>query len=214
MDLAELTAAVDRAFERTGAGLVPWPDPRPDGRVPAEDEYSRCLDPGKYRLLVARADAWAAALVDLDLAAEREVPAAPLREVRDGRRPTRATLLEPATPGALPLLFLAWEEAENTAARVEVHLHGLGILVVGAPVCGCDACDDGSERQLARIDAAMGSVTTGDWLHLELPGARVTATADGWTADGRVRAREVARLLEEARAGRSPHPVVRPGRWW
>jgi hypothetical protein len=196
MDLAELTAAVDRAFLTTAAGLEPWPDPRPDGRSPAEEEYSRCLDPGKYRLVLARADAWATALVECGLGREAEVPASALREVRNGRRPARAVLVEPLGEGAedaAPLLFLSWDEQEDAAAKVEVHLHDLGLLVVAAPVCGCDACDNGSEPQLRALDQAVGAAVAGDW---------------------RVRARQVARLVEEARVGRSSYPVVRPGRWW
>lgn len=216
MDLTELTAAVDRAFLDTGAGLSPWPDPHPDGGSPAEEEYSRCLDPGKYRLLLARADAWAAALVDLGLGEAGEVPTAALREVRDRRRASRATLVEPQVPYALPLLFLFWDEVieTSTPAQVEVQAGDSGIRVAAGPDCGCDACDDGSERQLQAIDDALASFVAGDWLHLEVAGASITATADGFSASGRIRAREVNALLEEARAGHSPHPVVRTGRWW
>ena len=214
MDLTALTAAVDRAFVATGAGLAPWPDPRPDGRPPSEEEYSRCPDPGKYRLLLARADAWVAALVELGLGLDREVPAAALREVRGGRRPTRAALVEPHADGALPLLVLSWHEEPGTAARVEVQVAGTGLLVAAAPDCGCDACDDGSDSQLQALDEAIASVPAGEWLHLDVPGASITARGDRWSAEGRIRAREVDRLVAEARAGRSPHPVVRAGRWW
>src|SRR5699024_2075680 len=61
--LLDLLADVEHAFAVTGADTPPWPDPHlgPGGRdVPVrEEEYSRCLDPGKYRIVVTRAEAWA-----------------------------------------------------------------------------------------------------------------------------------------------------------
>ena len=161
MDVPELLAAVDRAFLVTGAGLPGWPDPRPDGRPPSQEEYSRAPDPGKYRLLGARADAWVVALEDLRLGAAREVPVG--AEGRGhGRAPaTRAVEVRPSAVGALPLRFLHWEPDGRYVAMVEVHVSERPRLVTRAPDCGCDACDDGSQRQLEALDAAITPVVAG-----------------------------------------------------
>ena len=66
---AELLASVDAAFEVTGRGLVPWPAPHPD-RSPLDEEYSRVTDPGKWRIIVARADAWLVAVAEDGLAVD------------------------------------------------------------------------------------------------------------------------------------------------
>ena len=214
MDSSELSAAVDQAFLVTSAGLPHWPDPRPDGRPPSDEEYSRCVDPGKYRLLLARAEAWATALGDLGLGAARETPAAPQWQVH-GRRPvSRAVLVEPHAEGAVPLLFVHWDRDADFVPMVEVRVGPSGVPVVRAPDCGCDACDDGSASQLAALDAAIAPVVTGEWLHIAAPGLSIVATAHRWSAHGRRNNQDIGRLVEEARAGRSPHPVVRAAPWW
>lgn len=42
--------------------LPTWPDPHHGGAAPRDDEYSRLTDPGRYRIVHARARAWAAVL--------------------------------------------------------------------------------------------------------------------------------------------------------
>lgn len=60
--LLALLDEVEAAFEETGADTPGWEDPHleADGTSgdPSGEEYSRCLDPGKYRILWARAEAW------------------------------------------------------------------------------------------------------------------------------------------------------------
>jgi catechol 2,3-dioxygenase-like lactoylglutathione lyase family enzyme len=206
---------VDAAFVHTGAGLRRWPDPRPDGRPPLDEEYSRRLDPGKYRLVLARADAWAAALTGLGLAAVRESPVPAAWQVR-GRHPaTRAVSVEPGAPDSLALHGVHWEvDQDEFVPVVQVRVGPEAVPVIDAPDCGCDACDDGSESLLRALDDAIVPVVTGDWLHLEAPGVTVTATADGWSAHGSRTGREISRLVEQARAGRSPYRVQRAARWW
>ncbi|MDN6303852.1 MAG: DUF6226 family protein, partial [Brachybacterium sp.] len=75
--LLDLLADGERAFAVTGADTPPWPDPHlgPGGReVPVrEEEYSRCLDPGKHRILGARAEAWALVLTERGWAEREEI---------------------------------------------------------------------------------------------------------------------------------------------
>ena len=51
---------------------------------------------------------------------------------------------------------------------------------------------------------------TGELVHVGTGSGWVTATRDGWTASGTL---PVERLLAEAQAGTSPHPVVRGAPW-
>jgi hypothetical protein len=89
-----LLAEVDRAFQVSGADTPGWPDPHPD-RSPAEDEYSRCSNPGKYRILDTRIEAWAQVL-SRGLATVEEMPAGPWidapRRPDDHRRVRRVAL--------------------------------------------------------------------------------------------------------------------------
>jgi len=50
VDPDTLRAAVDASFEQDPASTATWPDPHPD-HEPDAQEYSRCLDPAKYRIL-------------------------------------------------------------------------------------------------------------------------------------------------------------------
>lgn len=60
--LAALRADVESRF--SAAGPRPWPDLRPGGQAPAQEEYSRCLDPAKYDIVTQRVTAWVDALVN------------------------------------------------------------------------------------------------------------------------------------------------------
>jgi hypothetical protein len=100
---AELVTAVDAAFEVTGRGFAPWPTPHLD-RSPLEDEYSRVTDPGKWRIVGARADAWLEALEDAGLAMVER--AALVRwSVQPGTVVSRTDRLVPHATGALPLVI-------------------------------------------------------------------------------------------------------------
>jgi hypothetical protein len=98
----ELLEAVDAAFEITGRGLASWPDPHPD-RSPLDEEYSRVVDPYKWRIVGARADAWLAAAAQLGLAALQ-----PHAQVQWAARPStaisRTDRAVPHAAGALPLV--------------------------------------------------------------------------------------------------------------
>ena len=69
MDTETLRRSMVEAFAVAGATTPSWPDPHPDGQSPLQEEYSRCLNPGKYRILGARLDAWVQTLTELGLGA-------------------------------------------------------------------------------------------------------------------------------------------------
>lgn len=99
---AELLSAVDGAFAVTGRGLTPWPAPHPD-RAPLDEEYSRLLDPAKWRSIGARAQAWLVALVDTGLAVV-ELDASIQWRVRPGADISRNDRVIPVAARALPLV--------------------------------------------------------------------------------------------------------------
>lgn len=112
---------------------------------PLEEEYSRCLDPGKYRILPARGEAWVRALTRLGVATVDEVvdPAAAWRDEPDVRVET-ATRLRPTRAGAISLL-LGFTSLQGVPAAVVVIGAGQPeVPLVTLPDCGCDACDSGS----------------------------------------------------------------------
>ncbi len=63
---AGLRAEVESLFHSVGPRS--WLASRPAAQGPAVEEYSRCLDPGKYLITQQRATAWSSALVDSGVA--------------------------------------------------------------------------------------------------------------------------------------------------
>ncbi|MFI7344103.1 DUF6226 family protein [Streptomyces sp. NPDC050085] len=215
MDLTVLRGAVDEAFTVTGADTPPWPDPHPDGDV-RDEEYSRCLDPAKYRIIAARAQAWTRALCTLGLA-EEEPAADP---VGLWRRATDVTVesavrLRPVRADAVPLVF-GFAAMDGVPRTVVVVGAGEPASVLGVlPDCGCDACDDGSANLLEAVDELVEAVATGTFVHVDAGrGREIIATEEGWSASNWDEARTpVEEAVAEARAGRSPHGVVSGPAW-
>jgi hypothetical protein len=217
VDQETVHAAVARAFADTGAGTRAWPDPHPDGE-PAEDEYSRCLDPAKYAVVGARVEAWLRALGELGLATVSEVED-PGPAWRDGpphgaAEVTGARWVRPSRPGAVPLL-VSLRDLEGVPD---------GFLVLGAgepaveiarvPFCGCDACDDGSDELIRGLDEHLLDALSGELVHISIRGGYVLAGRNGWSANVSAGGADIERLLAEARQGRSRHPVVLGACWW
>jgi hypothetical protein len=196
----DLLAAVDAAFEVTAAGLARWPNPHPLGVTPAEDEYSRLTDPGRWAILGARVEAWIAALRPFSVP-ERDVEVTWLDPPGGhGHVPTLvgADRLVPHVVGGLPLTF----------GRSELGGMPVGVVLgVGDPAwcpeffpdCGCDACDSGSEHELDHLDAHVYGIVTGRYRRLTR-GAQLIEVLDGdrgWSGAGwgRRSSGEVDRIL-------------------
>lgn len=159
VDRTMMLAAVEDAFTLTARGLDPWPDPRPDGRPPLEEEYSRLLDPGKYRLLGARFEAWAQALESMGLCrrfAAADVDWVDLPTVAV----TRTERLDPH-PGALSLIVVHSRIDDCAEAGLVLGVGSPARAVANLPGCGCDACDDGSEALLEDLDDTMWGLVSG-----------------------------------------------------
>ncbi|WP_277754330.1 DUF6226 family protein [Pseudactinotalea suaedae] len=194
-----MRAAVDRTYGAGPLAHVSWPDPHPEHEV-ADEEYSRVTDPERYRIVGARADAWVETLTSLGLAAAASVP------VPTGWRTSAdaATLLRPHAPGAQPLLLVL---SDLDAVPGCVLTLGAGEPPVavghGAPDCGCDACDSGSEDLLRALDDEILAVVGGGFVHIEAADWSLQTTVDGWSATG-LGAHPTAHvddLIARARAG-------------
>lgn len=204
--VAELIRSVDVAFATTAQGLEPWPDPHPD-RAPLDEEYSRVLDPRKWRIIPARAEAWCVAAVDLGLATiEHGVT---VRWASDrGRDHTRVDRLLPRCVDCLPLVlaYSAFEGVDVNAVTIGVG--DPAVEVTGVPTCGCGACDSGSQAELGLLDEHMLGVLGGQFRHLT-DGERtiVVHGAHSWSASGDFDRYEVDRVLADPRGW---HEVTGP----
>lgn len=189
-ELLDLLDAVETAFAETAAGTPGWEDPHdgPDGdwRDALEEEYSRCLAPGKYRILWARADAWTQVLFARGWADAAEIADGAslpwLIEPLTARH--RATVLRPRRPGAQPLTLLRTAPDDATGSTdltgADAQLPGL-VIGLGEPIvpvetvpdCGCDACDSGSADLLENLDSTILSIVDGSF---------ETVLSPGWTS--------------------------------
>lgn len=207
----DLVAEVDLAFVVTGAGTPGWADPHPD-RDPTEEEYSRCLEPQKYRILQTRADAWVQTLAARGLADTRTT--ADDTEGWDGRSlpppaDGRVWRIEPRRPGALTLLLTTTlVDDAPFGTLIGVDSDGSSPALIGSiPSCGCDACDSGSADLVELLDGWVLTVLRGGVVHASDGRNRLTRTFDGWS--GRSRDGEVDQTWLDPD---TTPPGVR--RWW
>lgn len=222
MDAPTLLAAVEREFAVTGAATARWADPHPDGAAARDEEYSRVTDPAKYRIVAARAEAWARVLERSGLATRE-----PLRDpstvwdeaARAGdyaRVAERGTWLRPHAAGALPLLF-ALRSVDAPDNHLDVGAGDPPRLLDDVPDCGCDACDSGSAGLLEVIDDAVLDVVSGALVHVLVDGSTAIAGRDRWSARaagaGMVSRSRVDEAIAAVRAGTWPGPALH-GRSW
>jgi hypothetical protein len=220
VDSATLLELVRREFVIAGAETPPWPDPHEDEPMPREEEYSRTLDPAKYRIIGARAEAWACALESSGLA--RREPAADLTAAwrHDGDDvfwppSERGEWLRPEVPHALPLLF-ALRSVHVGDNHLDVGVGDPAVPLKSIPHCGCDACDTGSECLLEELDEAVMSVVSGAFVYSRMSDSEVRGWANGWSASGNMRCgpREIEAAIENARGGRGRRDTLRGPAWW
>ncbi|HEX4902659.1 MAG TPA: DUF6226 family protein [Acidimicrobiales bacterium] len=193
--MTELERAVDAAFVRTGRGLSHWPDPHPD-RAPLDEEYSRSLDPLKWRIVPAWAEAWCDAAVELGIAT-LERACVPRWAVDDGARYRRVDRLIPNAVGALPMtLAYAGSDGERPTG-VTIALGHPAVVFGSSPACGCDACDAGSQNELDHLDAQVRDVVSGQVRHLSAADRTIVASSTGWSATGSFGRSEVDEVLAD-----------------
>lgn len=184
----DLVGAVERAFEETGRATPSWPDPHPDREV-TEEEYSRLTDPGKYRILDARVDAWAAVLDERGVAMLQDRTLASWLPGRGGGGspvPVEQVLV-PRRVGGLGLAVVRWSTAPQRFG-IDLGLIAPGddtaVLLESIPDCGCDACDSGSADLLEQLDDWVLTVVRGGIVHARSAGASISRTFHGWQSSG------------------------------
>ncbi|MGH9086117.1 MAG: DUF6226 family protein [Acidimicrobiales bacterium] len=192
--LTELRRAVDADFGSRGP--TPWPNPHPD-RPPLDEEYSRVLDPGKWRIVVTRAEAWCDAARDLGVAAlEHDVDVR--WAVDHGHQHVRVDRLTPLRVSGLPLLlaYFGFEGVDINAVKLAAGDPAVELTTV--PPCGCDACDSGSSEAIDLVDDHVIGLITGQFRHLT-DGARtiVVHSDSGWRAHGHFADDEVDAVLAD-----------------
>ena len=204
MNVDELFSAVDAAFAVTARGLPPWPDPH-RGRYPtdAPDEYSRWTDPGKWRIVGARADAWIYALVEAGLA-NVEADAVVSWQAPPRFFLGRTDRLTPTAAGAIPLIVACTGIGLVKVVGDERVVLGAGdpaICIVDIPDCGCDACDSGSQYPLDELDHYVLSVVSGAFRRLSSGAREITVFGDyggpSWRASGGFQRGEVRSIVSD-----------------
>lgn len=217
VDVDTVCTAVVEAFAETGAATAPWPDPHQPGQ-PAPDEYSRCLDPAKYRIVGARVEAWLRAVSELGLAIVSAVEdvGTVWREEPPYRVPmvTEARWVRPRRSGALPLLVCLRSFDGVPDNVVTLGAGEPAVEVATLPDCGCDACDHGADQLLEELDEHLLDVSSGAFVWVKTPGGVVRGRRIGWSANGLGEFGVIEQALAEALAGRSRHPVVHGACWW
>ncbi len=174
-----------------------WADPHPDRR-PTAEEYSRCLDPGKYGILEARAEAWTQVLAALGLATTHDVSPhdrAWVGAMRDPSQWLRVRQVDPARPEGLTLL-LATTLVDGAPYGLDVGLvgrNGMAAFLDTLPDCGCDACDSGSAGLLETMDNWVLTVARGGVVHARDATRSATRHWDGLRASGSGDPRQPAR---------------------
>jgi hypothetical protein len=201
--LSELQARVASSYERLD--LPAWPNPHPGEFSPREEEYSRVTDPGRYRIVHARARVWAAVLEDvLGVRSEALSPVPVADGDGDGQDAfDRGVRLVPRLPGALPLLLLErdvpTQMGEGTLAVLDIAVVHPEVVVETQPDCGCDACDSGSSDLIGAIDEAIRHVVGGPFVVLRGKGWCAQWYPEGGSASSKGRQLDFRSLMDLCR---------------
>jgi hypothetical protein len=214
----DLSGEVDLAFEVLGASTPGWADPHAD-REPRDEEYSRCLDPGKYRILQARIDAWAQVLTALGIATIRDTPPAAevwigaLRGADDWLRVQR---LDPTVAGGLSLV-VATTMAYGASFGFDLGVAddaGDPVYLDSLPDCGCNACDLGSADLLETLDGRILTVSREGILHARSEDGQATRTIDGWQSQSRDNQSRTGHVVDVSWLDDSRQVPEEVRRWW
>lgn len=195
----DLRALVAARFERLD--LPAWAGSRVDGREPAAEEYSRVTDPGRYRVVHARARLWAEVLAETTGAVVEELGRLPAEG--DLAAVDRAVRVTPRAAGALPLLLLERDVRAHPDDEVlpvlEVAVVRREMVLDTLPDCGCDACDSGSADLLEAVDLTIAPVVAGPYVVLRGPGWSAQWHPDGGRGSGDARMPDFGLLTARAR---------------
>ncbi len=203
---ASLLPAVDEAFARVRGDLADWPDPHPGGASPTEEEYSRREHPERYRLLVARADAWVETIVARGLGTAGPVDPTTVSWAAEQHLPPARTTVVRGGPGTQPVVV----GVSSDETFVQVGVGRPAEVLARQPYCGCDACDDGSAVALRELDDAFVLALSGGVYAVREGAGSVIRSLDGWSGTG---VEDGDGWLAEAADGRRTDGVVRGEPW-
>ncbi|MCE1180651.1 MAG: DUF6226 family protein [Micrococcales bacterium] len=192
----DLLSDVERAFDGLARDLPRWEDPHADPSAPGgrrdsyPEEYSRCEQPEKYRVVGARLDAWAQVLGERGLARVEALAAGAPDPwlVRPDWAPdsAAASVIAPLREDAVPITLLHTAVGDMPDTGRLVLFGHPGVLLAMLPDCGCDACDDGSQSLIDHVDAVMVSALSGATTVVAKGNDTATATLDGSSWGGRL----------------------------
>ena len=155
------------------------------------------LDPRKWRIVPARAEAWCDALVELGLATlDRDASVRWAGD--DGREFVRVDRLAPRVSAGLPLVLAYASFDTDEINGVTVGTGEPAVEVTRVAQCGCDACDSGSQAELDVLDDHVAGIVSGAFRHLSAGSRTITVhQTDGWSASGVFRRGEVESALDD-----------------
>lgn len=175
----DFNLALERAFLVTSRGLDEWPNPNPDADPP-DEAYSRLTDPGRWRIIGARADAWRHALSATGRAVvDRAGDTSAGWASASGPVISRTDVVRPVADGGLELTIGRTQLGPCDDAGVVIGVGTPAIQIDRFPECGCDACDWGSQPELDRLDELLAAVVTGEFRHLVDRDRHITVGRDG-----------------------------------
>jgi hypothetical protein len=170
----ELIEAVEVAFERLSFDLTRWPDPHPD-RNPDDSEYERVTNAERYRIVGARAEAWAVAVAQLGLADSQGRVEWVEPPQTDFRRPV---MIVPNAVGALPVVIARHRLGDCDDAGLTLGVGSPALPIMFLPDCGCDACDSGSQDLIDVVDEYFHAIVTGKFRRLSKGDRVITIVGD------------------------------------
>jgi hypothetical protein len=153
--------------------------------------------------------AWISAVTELGLATHHSTHVPSWASESETSRAIKVT---PNAAGALSMVVvLGWFESDHaTVASIEVGTPPVTVEML--PVCGCDACDSGSEDLLSSIDEAFLGIMDGHFLYAEGRDWTLRASKDGWSGSG---SQDFEELVNSARDGHEIGKRMLTGAsWW
>lgn len=199
--LDEVQEQVAADYDRLG--MPSWPDPHLGMTSPHDEEYSRVTEPERYRIVHARARAWAQRLGEVAGVDVGTLAPAPGDDEGHPGRYDRGVRLTSPLPDRLPLWLLERDvrlpglDASLAVLRISVVRPEIALETI--PDCGCDACDSGSGDVLRAIDTMIGHVVGDPFVALRGKGWHAQWHPDGGSSGRTGRGPDHARMMELCR---------------
>lgn len=171
--ITQMRDEVERRFARTCDGQDLWPDPHTNVS-PSDEEYSRATHPERWRIVGQRADAWLEVLSTFGLASIERDATIDWDEA-PGTVVTRCDRAVPRAIGAVPLVVCRSRIDGVDDAGVTIGVGDPAVVDTWIPICGCDACDNGSQEVLETLDEHLMAIVTGQFRHLRRRSTTITS---------------------------------------